>query len=186
MADMLMREGVSMAANQPREEKKTMTATDRVIDSRITKQAKRKTLSLADILQPTTQNREEVNKPAEPPTITVNEQYNAIPPEREYLSSYRNPSAQQISDDHATEAEGLKLLEDILEMSVDEERPEPMISENVPTSNPQCRAPVRKREFERAPPIQMLRGQKQYDMEEVLQSIQLEISLAQLLDASAS
>jgi hypothetical protein len=71
-------------------------------------------------------------------------------------------------------------------MSVDEERPEPVVSGNVPTSNPQRRTQVKTREFERAPPIQMLRGKEQYNLEEVLQSIQPEISLAQLLDASAT
>jgi hypothetical protein len=161
MADMLLKEGVTMAANRPSEgDSGTVMYKDKVIDSRITKKAKRKTLSLADILQPTTQNDDGVGGTAGLPTNS-----NARPKYGTDPSDYRNPSVQQIPEIHPTEAEGLKLLEDILEMSVDEEGPQPTISEDVPTepqqvliSDRQRRTSARKREFERTPPIQMLHG----------------------------
>jgi hypothetical protein len=196
MADTLSKEGMTMAANRPTEGNNgTVTYMDRVIDSRITKKAKRKTLSLADILQPTTQNEDTTDETTRLRTDYNNEHRYGTDP-----SNYRNPSVQQAPETHPTECEGLKLLADILEISADKDRPEPMVSENIPptprniqivseniptSSHQQCTS-VRKREYERVPPIQMLRGQKQYDMEEVLQSIQPEISLAQLLDASAT
>ena len=87
---------------------------------------------------------------------------------------------------HSTESEGLKLLEDIKQISMDEDTQETIDSDNIQTSTPQRHVQMRKHEFERAPPIQMLCRQKQYDLEEVLQSIQPELSLAQLLDTSAT
>jgi len=88
---------------------------------------------------------------------------------------------------HPSESEGLKLLEDILEISIDDaDGQEAREPEKIPMSTPQRQVQAKKCEFEPAPPIQMLCSQKQYDLEEVLQSIQPKISLAQLLDASAT
>ena len=194
-----------MAANQPSSEKKTVAFKDKVIDSRITKKAKPKTISLADILsKPSDYTQPSVQQyPSNAPPPPVQEypmdyprppvqqhptNYPRPTPIEYHPSSYQIPSVQEIEDGeaHPPESEGLKLLEDIMEISREENNQEAMESDNVPMFTPQCRVQVRKREYERAPPIQMLQGQKQYDLEEVLRSIQPEISLAQLLDASAT
>jgi hypothetical protein len=92
------------------------------------KKAKPKILSLADILQPTMQNDDGVDARAGPPTSgNTRSEYDVS------QSGYRNPSLQLVPDIHLMDAEGLKLLEDILEMSVDGERLELTTSENIPT-----------------------------------------------------
>ena len=206
MAAAILREGVNMAANQPLGGNRTGVFKDKVIESRIAKKAKQKTISLADILTKATQENG-ITEPEEPSFIGSDLQGNEYtsndpqppvhqyPPNyprplqvRQHSSNYQGPSAQVMEggEAHSTEAEGLKLLEDIMQISMDEDTQETMDSDNIQTSTPQRRVQTRKCEFERAPPILMLRGQKQYDLEEVLQSIQPELSLAELLDASAT
>jgi len=123
-----------MAANQPLSGNRTVVFKDKVIDSRITKKAKRKTISLADILQTTAQD-DKIKEPEEPPITITDEQDNRYPlndpqppvqqyllnyaqppvhqypsnypqpPVQQYPSSYQNPSAQQFEEGKEDEFE---------------------------------------------------------------------------------
>jgi len=87
MADTILREGENMAANQPSSEKKTVAFKDKVIDSRITKKAKPKTISLADILSKLSDYTQ--------PSVQQYPSNDPPPPVQEYPMDYPRPPVQQ-------------------------------------------------------------------------------------------
>ena len=156
LADTLLREGAKMAANQPAGGNRTGAFKDKVIDSRITKKGKQKTISLADLLAKIPQDNE-ITEPKEPSIAISDQQENRCPsnypepPVLQYPSNYPQPPVQQYPSNyprpppiqqHPSSYQILSVQE-----TVDEERPEPMIFKNIPiisgdlpTSNPPCRA----------------------------------------------
>ena len=100
MADTILREGANMAANQPAGGNRTGAFKDKVIDSRITKKGKHKTISLADLLANIPQDNE-ITEPEEPSIAISDQQENSCPsnypepPVLQYPSNYPQPPVQQ-------------------------------------------------------------------------------------------